>query len=82
VQQKDKFIDWFPLHYTCQHNQSESVVLKLINNFPDAVKHKDNENDQYALRHACAKHQSAMIVMKLIEIFPEGVKHTDWYQSS
>jgi hypothetical protein len=33
----------YPLHIACYTNQSETVVLKLIEMFPDAVQYKNRE---------------------------------------
>jgi Ankyrin repeats (3 copies) len=68
------------LHCACRYNQSESVVLKLIDLFPYAIQYKDSINHWYPLYYACRFNQSESVVLKLIELFPETIHaERDYY---
>lgn len=63
----------FPLHMSLTYGQSEAVVLKLLQAFPQAAKHKDRCG-RYPLHSVCRYHQFETVVQELIKIYPEATR--------
>jgi hypothetical protein len=60
-----------PLCYALAHKQSEKVILKLINEFPEAVAETN------AFHIGCKCGHSDKVVMKLINTYPQALRKAD-----
>jgi ankyrin repeat protein len=64
---------YYPLHYACSYNQSEKVVLALLDHFPDAAT-VSNQFGSYPLHLACYYNQSENVVLTLLNTCSMAVK--------
>lgn len=76
IQTKDDNDGTYPLFLAMQYEQPETVVLQLLQAFPEASKNKDS-NGYYPLHLACRHDQSETVVFLLLKEFPEALKHKD-----
>lgn len=65
----------YPLHLAILSDQPDSLVMQLIEIYPDAVR----QSTMYgtALHFTCSSYLSDIVLAKLIEIYPQAIKEED-----